>query len=234
MATKSIYTKALTYGTYSDDIGTISAVLNYSRDGNVMTYTVVCSYARYGGWVSEAYVPSYEISVTINGVTKSGTITRPDDEATSTITLGPFTYARGSATATSIPGTLVYNGAHSFTANVTAGGGYTVTFNANGGNTSTQSKTVYYGQLYGALPTPTRAGYDFLGWFSGNARITSATTVNLTADQTLVAQWEARAVLRLKEGGSVKMVSGIYAKDGTIKQVTEVYSVQNGVVKQGV
>ncbi len=69
---------------------------------------------------------------------------------------------------------------------------YTVSFNANGGKTTTSSKTVAYGSTYGTLPTPTRAGYTFVGWFtsvSGGTKIVSSTPVNLTSDQTLFAHW---------------------------------------------
>ena len=69
---------------------------------------------------------------------------------------------------------------------------YTVTFNANGGTTPTASKSVTNGSTYGTLPTPTREGYTFNGWYtaaSGGTRITSSNTVNLTANQTLYAQW---------------------------------------------
>jgi uncharacterized repeat protein (TIGR02543 family) len=68
----------------------------------------------------------------------------------------------------------------------------TVTFNANGGSVSTSSKTVTYGNTYGALPTPTRTGYNFKGWYtasSGGNQITSGTTVSNTANHTLYAQW---------------------------------------------
>ena len=41
---------------------------------------------------------------------------------------------------------------------------YTVTFDANGGNVGTASKSVTYNSEYGPLPTPTRSGYTFEGW----------------------------------------------------------------------
>lgn len=41
---------------------------------------------------------------------------------------------------------------------------YTVTFNPNGGRVSPTSQAVVYGQKYGALEPPTRAGYTFAGW----------------------------------------------------------------------
>lgn len=40
----------------------------------------------------------------------------------------------------------------------------TITFNPNGGETSTSSKNVAYDATYGDLPTPTKTGYKFLGW----------------------------------------------------------------------
>ena len=71
---------------------------------------------------------------------------------------------------------------------------FTVTFDANGGSTSTESKTVTYASTYGTLPTPTRTGYTFNGWYtakSGGTQITSSTTVSITAAQTLYARWTA-------------------------------------------
>ncbi len=73
---------------------------------------------------------------------------------------------------------------------------YTVTFNANGGTCSTASKTVTYGSTYGTLPTPTRTGYTFSGWYtaaSGGTKITADTKVSITAAQTLYAQWSANS-----------------------------------------
>ena len=43
---------------------------------------------------------------------------------------------------------------------------YTLTFDANGGSVSTTTKSVVYGNTYTDLPTPTRAGYIFKGWYS--------------------------------------------------------------------
>lgn len=69
---------------------------------------------------------------------------------------------------------------------------YTVTFNANGGSCSTSSKSVTYNSTYGSLPTPSRTGYTFSGWYtaaSGGTKITSGTTVSITSNQTLYAHW---------------------------------------------
>lgn len=68
----------------------------------------------------------------------------------------------------------------------------TITFNANGGNCSTATSIVTYGDTYGELPDATRQGYTFAGWFtsaSGGAQIQNTTLVTITADQTLYAHW---------------------------------------------
>ena len=74
---------------------------------------------------------------------------------------------------------------------------YTVSFDANGGGTPTQtSKSVTYDSTYGTLPTVSREGYTFAGWYtasSGGNKVTSSTTVKITAAQTLYAHWTANS-----------------------------------------
>lgn len=74
---------------------------------------------------------------------------------------------------------------------------YIVTFNANEGTVETASKSVTYTEVYGELPTPTRQGYDFLGWFTAQtdgAQVREDDRVTITAGQTLYAHWTAGAV----------------------------------------
>ncbi len=69
---------------------------------------------------------------------------------------------------------------------------YTVTFNANGGSCSTATKSVKYSASYGTLPTPTRSGYTFNGWYtsaSGGTKVTTSTMVTATGNHTLYAHW---------------------------------------------
>ena len=71
---------------------------------------------------------------------------------------------------------------------------YTVTFNTNatGISVSPASKNVTYESTYGELPTPTRTGYTFNGWYtagSGGNKVTSSTKVTSTQNHTLYAQW---------------------------------------------
>ena len=67
-----------------------------------------------------------------------------------------------------------------------------VSFNANGGSTSTTTKTVNYKAAYGELPTPTRSGYKFDGWYTsatGGTVVNSTTIVTNSNAHTLYAHW---------------------------------------------
>ena len=67
-----------------------------------------------------------------------------------------------------------------------------VSFNANGGSTSTTTKTVNYKAAYGELPTPTRSGYKFDGWYTsatGGTVVNSTTIVTNSSAHTLYAHW---------------------------------------------
>jgi uncharacterized repeat protein (TIGR02543 family) len=70
---------------------------------------------------------------------------------------------------------------------------YTVTFNANGGSLSgVSSKQVTYDSTYGSLPTATKSGYTFGGWFTsttGGDNISDDTIVEITTATTLYAHW---------------------------------------------
>lgn len=68
-----------------------------------------------------------------------------------------------------------------------------VTFDYGDGSRST-TETKYYEKPYGSLPTPTRNGYTFSGWYLSRAytrEITSSDTVNNSEDHTLYARWTA-------------------------------------------
>ena len=73
---------------------------------------------------------------------------------------------------------------------------HTVTLNANGGKLAAGSSfTVSEGGKYDGLDTyvPTRDGYSFEGWYTaadGGSKISSASTVTVTSDQTLYAHWK--------------------------------------------
>lgn len=92
---------------------------------------------------------------------------------------------------------------------------YLVILDANGGiMTDSPFVRVYYGEPYGTLPTPTRSGYAFAGWFTaatGGTQVTSSTVCTTDANHTLYAHWTADAVYHTltfnATGGSVSETS---------------------------
>ena len=66
---------------------------------------------------------------------------------------------------------------------------YTLTLDPGNGKKSTEI-TVTYGSPVGKLPTPTRDGYKFVGWYDkdGNA-VTADTVYNTAGNLTLKAKW---------------------------------------------
>lgn len=94
----------------------------------------------------------------------------------------------------------------------------TVTFNANGGSCSTKTKTVTYGSTYGTLPTPTRNGYTFAGWYtaaSGGTKVVSTTKVTKTTNHTLYAQWKAAPITVTFKDGSTTVATRQVTYGGT-------------------
>jgi uncharacterized repeat protein (TIGR02543 family) len=67
---------------------------------------------------------------------------------------------------------------------------YIVTLDAKGGNCTPASITVTYDGTYCDLPTPSRIGYSFNGWYTSTGnKIVSSTAVSITSDITLTARW---------------------------------------------
>ena len=85
---------------------------------------------------------------------------------------------------------------------------YKINLNAAGGTVSSSSMTATYDAPF-TLPTPTRYGYTFTGWFNGNTKFASSGTWNAVNDVTLVAGWQGNAhtVTLNPEKGSVSATS---------------------------
>jgi len=70
---------------------------------------------------------------------------------------------------------------------------YTIEFEPNGGYVSTTSKTVTYESTYGTLPTPSKTGSTFLGWYTeltGGVQINSNSLVKIKSSQKVYARWK--------------------------------------------
>ena len=70
---------------------------------------------------------------------------------------------------------------------------YNITWNANGGSVTPASSTYTYDGDPVALPTPTRTGYTFNGWFTASSSGTKISDIGKTnkptSDKTYYAQW---------------------------------------------
>ena len=74
---------------------------------------------------------------------------------------------------------------------------YAVTFNADGGTVTANTKTVTFGNAYGELPTPTRSGYTFAGWWTAvdsGEQISFNSAVKTASDHVLYAHWVLNSV----------------------------------------
>jgi uncharacterized repeat protein (TIGR02543 family) len=123
-----------------------------------------------------AVTPSVE--VTVGGYTCTGWI------GTGSIPASGATNTTGEIVLNEVASSIIWK----WTAN-----SYTVTLDTKGGTVTPQDKTVIFNAAYGLLPTPTRTGYTFGGWWTGvggtGKEVTAATLVNTAANHTLYAKW---------------------------------------------
>ncbi len=77
-----------------------------------------------------------------------------------------------------------------------SGNSVVVTLNTCGGNVDPGTITVKHGPRYGMLPTPTREGYLFTGWWTlpsgAGTLVTSETKVRIKEDHVLYAGWQSK------------------------------------------
>ena len=73
---------------------------------------------------------------------------------------------------------------------------YKLTFNANKGSCSEASRMVKYDSTYGVLPTATRIGYTFDGWYTledNGVKVTKDTVMQSVYGETVYAHWNANS-----------------------------------------
>lgn len=170
------------YRVYAVTEGSVSA--KPDGEGTFTKYIYTVNYNANGG----SGAPGSQSKIQDTALTLSST--KPTRTGYSFVNWN--TKADGSGTAYKAGGTYTVNSGATLYAQWSANS-YTVTFDVNGGTTSTNSKSVIYDSTYGTLPIPTKSGYTFKGWYtsaSEGTQITSSTKVSITSAQTLYAQWE--------------------------------------------
>ncbi len=105
---------------------------------------------------------------------------------------------------------------------------FTVIFDPNGGEVSQTSKEVIFGVEFGELPTPTKEGYTFEGWYTSDEKLITATSVvDFTKNITLTAKWTAMDITY-----NVVYVSSNGTELGT-SEVTFAYGTTNVIAPNG-
>ncbi len=159
--------------------GTLSAVVDDKESGLSQIKWEWGTTTNYGNTATDTYA-------TMNG-SRTGTIgSTTKTKSLTGLSAGTTYYVR--ITAYDVAGNPTQK-----TATFTTVAIYTLTFNANGGTVSEGSRRVTYGAAYGTLPTPSRSGYTFNGWFtaaSGGSQVSSGTKMG-ASNVTIYAQWKA-------------------------------------------
>ena len=108
---------------------------------------------------------------------------------------------------------------------------YTITFNANGGTVNPTSSTTGSDGKLASLPTPTRSGYTFDGWYTASTGGTEVSESRVySASATIYARWTEEVIVQpttytltiaASDGGTVSPSVGAHTyDDGTSVTVT--------------
>lgn len=82
------------------------------------------------------------------------------------------------------------NGNRTYQANYTPKK-YTVTLNPDGGECVEATHEMVYNRAY-ILPTPTKVGYNFEGWYNGDTLVSNDSVWTSLSDMTLTAKWSVK------------------------------------------
>ncbi|MBQ3584877.1 MAG: PASTA domain-containing protein [Lachnospiraceae bacterium] len=97
---------------------------------------------------------------------------------------------------------------------------YTLHFEGEGGTVSGNSITVYYDEVCGKLPTCTRTGFTFDGWYTsvaGGDKITETSKYYVQGDSTVYAHWTANTyTITFDPNGGTVGTSNISYKYGSV------------------
>lgn len=193
-------TNESTINYYTGTMISSSITLSSTNPASTITYKIALrnnspyTYQLYGVTYEEGFYSNPNITYTISGFTLGDKIETQESK----YLYITFKYKDGISENSQLNSYLKFN----FALNTKQ---YTITFDANQGNVESNKKIVDYYSTYGEMPTPTRNGYKFKGWYTekiDGEKITSDTIVKITEDQTLYAQWTANTyAINLNENG---------------------------------
>ena len=184
------------------DSGVSGTATNHMIAPLVRKKRYVCAFDAQGGTVSPVF--KY---VTYNDA--YGTL--PTPTLTGYAFQGWFTEATGGTQITS-SSVFTSRAHHVLYAHWSASGAIrTLYFDAAGGTVSTASIAVTVGSAYGTLPTPTRTGYTFAGWYRSTVGTDQVTAATIADDEnpTVYAHWtpQTLTITFNANGGTVSETS---------------------------
>lgn len=89
---------------------------------------------------------------------------------------------------------------------------HTLSFDSNGGSKVDDKLPVTNGLAIDTLPTTTRTGYTFLGWYYGDTKYAAGMIYPLEKDITLKAKWQENTSSTISTDGGVKVTGLIPAE----------------------
>ena len=156
-----------------------TATVNYAINNAKITFNASTGGVITGTTTSKALYTKKGATSLYTGVQNTTTSSVPTASKVGYSFAGWYTAASGGTKVLNADGTFTSSAVSGYTTtnawDVTANktlyaqytkNNYTLTFDANGGSVSTTTKSVQYGTTYADLPTPTRTGYTFKGWYA--------------------------------------------------------------------
>lgn len=130
---------------------------------------------------------------TTRSATKTFTLTNTTtSEKTYTLYYGTHSYIRGNSSNNFKRHNVTIYTTFNFSSDAPNYETWKISFDGKGG-TNPSAISRRYNQTYGDLPTPTRTGYTFGGWYLDSAattnKVTSSTVMTTTSNHTLYAKW---------------------------------------------
>ncbi len=190
--------------TSSTGFGSLSRTIYAQWTANTYTVSYKLNSGSYGSYhpTSWTYNTPQRISnptrtgYTFDGWTASGLSTSTAVYGTGSNPTTKWSSASTKVKASSATGALYFKNLRTTSGTITLTANWTINqydlnFDANGGSVSVQQRPLNYGAQYGTLPTPTRTGYTFNGWFtaaSGGNQVSATTTMG-ASDTTIYAHW---------------------------------------------
>ena len=183
--------------------GTNASGASVYVDQAAYTMGAAISYTLYAVWSQTAYTISYNLNGGVNSTanpngynSEGSTITLASPTKTGSTFVGWYTESTFTNRITSIASGSTRN--YSLYAKWTSNN-YTITYNYDGGSGASSSKSVAYNasiyndtvNTYGSLPTATKTGYTFTGWYyeESNTQVTADSKILTAGNHTLKAHY---------------------------------------------